>query len=94
MAILKIDTPCGFEARVDEDAMQDLEIYETVRAFYAAIKGGDDIPDLRGACAALLGEQGWNAFVAFEKKRFGKVRVDHVGETIHAVLTGLDSKKK
>ena len=93
MSELRIKTPCGFEARVNEDALKDLEIYEAIRAFIAAVEAGTP-PDIRGACAALLGEKGFKAFVEYEKKHEGYVRVDHAAELIQAVTEGLKDKKK
>ena len=93
MSELRIRTPCGFEARVDEDAMQDLEIYEAIRSFVTAVEAGSP-PDIRGACVALLGEKGFRAFAEYETKREGRVRVDHAAELIRAVTEGLKDKKK
>ena len=93
MSQINVKTPCGFEARVNEETLKDLEIYDAVRAFVTAIQNNTP-PDVRGTCVALLGEQGYSAFVAFEKRHFGIVRVDHASELINAVIEALNAKKK
>jgi hypothetical protein len=90
---LHIKAPCGFEARVNEDALKDLEIYDAVRQFISDLDRGAP-PDVRGTCEALLGAQGYRAFVNFEKKHAGMVRVDHASELINAVIQTLNGKKK
>lgn len=93
MSELRIKTPCGFEARVNENALQDLEIYDAIRQFITALDGGTP-PDVRGTCVAMLGEAGYKAFAAYEKKHEGFVRVDHASELINAVIDALNAKKK
>lgn len=93
MELFKIKTPCGFEARVNENAMQDMEIYDAVRGFVSALQNNQP-PDIRGTLIALLGENGYRAFAAYEKKHAGFVRVDHGAQVIEAVIDALDRKKK
>lgn len=93
MSQINVKTPCGFEARVNEDALKDLEIYDAVRQFVSDLDGNRP-PDIRGTCAALLGDQGYSAFVAFEKRHGGIVRTDHATELINAVIEALNDKKK
>ena len=93
MSQLNVKTPCGFEARVNEDALKDLEIYDTVRQFISDLDGNRP-PDIRATCEALLGDSGYRAFVSFEKKHAGFVRVDHATELINAVIDALNSNKK
>lgn len=93
MRELRIKVPCGFEARVNEEALKDLEIYDAVRSFTTALNNNEP-PDVRGTCEALLGVQGYRAFVAYEKKHEGFVRVDHASELINTVIQVLSDKKK
>lgn len=83
-----IKTSSGFYCKVDESAMNDMELLEDL----AAIDGGD-ISVLPDALSRIIGAE--NKRKLYDHVRVnGRVPIDSVSQEIGEIITQLGSKKK